>query len=139
MDYQTLTYDVADDIALITLNRPDVMNALNTQMRAEIQHAVAQAGRKAACRGVHRGRGARFVRARIWAIAAMAPEPTLSSRCVMNTHPMLRAITDCPVPTIAAVNGAAAGAGANLRLGRCGDRGGTRVFHASLYAHWPDP
>ena len=47
MDYQTITYAVADNIAVITLNRPDVMNALSTQMRAEITDAVRSGGREA--------------------------------------------------------------------------------------------
>ena len=49
MDYQTITYAVADNIAVITLNRPDVMNALSTQMRAEITDAVRTGGREARC------------------------------------------------------------------------------------------
>jgi len=45
MPYETIRYTCEDDIALITLNRPDVMNALNTQMRAEILDAVRRACR----------------------------------------------------------------------------------------------
>ena len=47
MDYQTLLVDVSDGLAIVTLNRPDKMNALTTQMRAEITHAVQTAGREA--------------------------------------------------------------------------------------------
>ena len=47
MIYETLTYGIDHDIAVITLNRPTVMNALNTQMRAEITHAMRQAGQAA--------------------------------------------------------------------------------------------
>lgn len=47
MNYQTLTYIVtAEGIAIVTLNRPDKMNALNVQMRAEIAHAVTRAGKE---------------------------------------------------------------------------------------------
>ena len=34
MDYQTISYTVNDNVAVVTLNRPDVMNAMNSQMRA---------------------------------------------------------------------------------------------------------
>ena len=43
MDYQAISFVVENDIALLTLNRPDVMNALSTQMRAEITHEIGRA------------------------------------------------------------------------------------------------
>ncbi|MBT5301550.1 MAG: 2-(1,2-epoxy-1,2-dihydrophenyl)acetyl-CoA isomerase, partial [Tateyamaria sp.] len=46
MNYDTITFSLEDGIAAITLNRADVMNALNTQMRAEITHAVTESGTK---------------------------------------------------------------------------------------------
>ena len=49
MDYQTLTYELTDGLAVVTMNRPDKMNALTTQMRAEIEHAFTQAGKDARC------------------------------------------------------------------------------------------
>lgn len=115
MDYQTLTYDVTDDIATITLNRPDVMNAMNTQMRAEIQHAVSQGGRAARV-VVLTGAGRAFCSGQDLGDrgdgSGADPEQSLRD----EYEPMLHAIFDCSVPTIAAVNGAAAGAGANLAL-----------------------
>ena len=115
MNYQTITLDIDNDLAVLTLNRPDVMNALNTQMRAEIDNAVRVAGEEARalvitgagrafCSGQDLGDGANP--------AAIDLERTLRD----EYEPMLRRIFDCPVPTIAAVNGAAAGAGANLAL-----------------------
>ncbi|WP_292287037.1 enoyl-CoA hydratase-related protein [Marivita sp.] len=115
MNYQTITFDITDDIATITLNRPDVMNALNTQMRAEITDAVQEGGRAARV-VVLTGAGKSFCSGQDLgdrtSTANLDLERTLRDEYV----PMLRAIFDCPVPTISAVNGAAAGAGANLAL-----------------------
>ena len=114
MDYQTIKFELNDNIAVITLDRPDVMNALSTQMRAEIQHAVKEGGRTACC-VVLTGAGRAFCSGQDLGDNSgnsFDLEQTLRD----EYEPMLRAIYDCPVPTIAAVNGAAAGAGANLAL-----------------------
>ncbi|WP_299148448.1 enoyl-CoA hydratase-related protein [uncultured Tateyamaria sp.] len=115
MNYETLTYDLTDGVALITLNRPDVMNALTTQMRAEIEVAVTEAG-KVARVVVLTGAGRAFCSGQDLGDRANAANLDLERTLRDEYTPMLNAIVDCPVPTIAAVNGAAAGAGANLAL-----------------------
>ncbi|RYH03019.1 2-(1,2-epoxy-1,2-dihydrophenyl)acetyl-CoA isomerase [Salipiger sp. IMCC34102] len=117
MPYETLTVDIRDGIVAISMNRPEKMNALNTRMRAEITQAVADApnhGRVV----VLTGTGRAFCSGQDLDLkegAKLDLEATLRDEYV----PMLRAIVDCPLPTICAVNGPAAGAGANLAL--CAD------------------
>ena len=115
MQYETIQYDLTDDVATVTLNRPDVMNALNTQMRAEITDAVRQGGREARV-VVLTGSGRAFCSGQDLGDRANAANIDLERTLRDEYVPMLRAIYDCPVPTISAVNGAAAGAGANLAL-----------------------
>ncbi len=115
MKYQTLTYVLEDGVALITLNRPDVMNALTTQMRAEIEVAVREGAQEARV-VVLTGAGRAFCSGQDLGDRANAADLDLERTLRDEYAPMLRAITECPVPTIAAVNGAAAGAGANLAL-----------------------
>lgn len=115
MNYDTLTYSRENDIALITMNRADVMNALNTQMRAEITHAFQRGARKARVI-VLTGAGRAFCSGQDLGDRANAGNLDLERTLRDEYEPMLRAIIDCPIPTIAAVNGAAAGAGANLAL-----------------------
>ena len=115
MDYQTLQIAHQDGYAVITLNRAEVKNALNTQMRAELLHAFKAAAKDARAI-VYTGAGDAFCSGQdlsdAKSIASVNLERTLRDEYV----PLLRAIFDCPLPTIAAVNGAAAGAGANLAL-----------------------
>ncbi len=115
MDYQTITLDIADGVALLTLSRPNVMNALNTQMRAEITHAVRAAETDARVL-VMTGAGRAFCSGQDLGDAGSAAEMDLERVLRDEYLPMLRAITESRLPTIAAVNGAAAGAGANLAL-----------------------
>ncbi|WP_323769211.1 enoyl-CoA hydratase-related protein [Antarctobacter sp.] len=115
MQYDMITYGVAEDVATVTLNRPDVMNALNTQMRAEITDAVARGGREARV-VVLTGSGKSFCSGQDLGDRANAANLDLERTLRDEYVPMLKAIYDCPVPTISAVNGAAAGAGANLAL-----------------------
>ena len=113
MEFQTIALEIADGVATLTLMRPERRNALNTRMRAEISAAIRIAQEQARvlvmtgsgdsfCSGQDLGDGT----------GAMDVERVLREEYT----PMVRAIFDCPIPTIAAVNGAAAGAGANLAL-----------------------
>jgi 2-(1,2-epoxy-1,2-dihydrophenyl)acetyl-CoA isomerase len=90
------------------------MNALNAQMRAEILNAVRRAGETARVL-VLTGEGRAFCAGQDLADRPLA-ELDLERTLREEYEPMLMAIYDCPVPTISAVNGAAAGAGANLAL-----------------------
>lgn len=115
MDYQAISLTIENDIATVTLNRPDVMNALSTQMRAELLHVLREAPKNARVL-VITGAGRAFCSGQDLgdrtSIGSADLERTLRDEYV----PMLRALYDCPVPTISAVNGPAAGAGANLAL-----------------------
>ena len=115
MDYQTIALDISESIAVLTLNRADKMNALNTQMRAEIAHAAQEAGRNAKVL-VLTGAGGAFCSGQDLSDQANLGNLDMERTLRDEYLPMLKAIYDCPIPTISAVNGAAAGAGANLAL-----------------------
>ncbi len=115
MEYSTIRYNLRGDVAVITMNRPEVMNALNSQMRAEVTHAFGAAAKEARS-VVLTGKGKAFCSGQDLGDRANAANLNLERTLRDEYLPMIRAITDCPVPTIAAVNGAAAGAGANLAL-----------------------
>lgn len=104
----------AGGVRVITLNRPEVMNAMNGAMRAGVTAGLRGAGEARVVLITGAGRG--FCAGQDL-VDAGSPE-TLDLEAVLNEEyvPMLRAIRDCPVPVIAAVNGVAAGAGANLAL-----------------------
>ncbi len=115
MDYETILFELQDDIATLTLNRPDKMNALNTQMRAEIAHAVKDSEKKARVL-VITGAGRAFCSGQDLGDRANAANLDLERTLRDEYQPMLEAIQNCAIPTICAVNGPAAGAGANLAL-----------------------
>lgn len=115
VDYETLRYEVLANVAIITLNRPDVMNALNAQMRAEITHAVKAAEAEARV-VVLTGEGRAFCSGQDLGDGGSAARLDLERTLRDEYVPMLKAIFDCKIPTISAVNGPAAGAGANLAL-----------------------
>ncbi|GHA40987.1 2-(1,2-epoxy-1,2-dihydrophenyl)acetyl-CoA isomerase [Amylibacter ulvae] len=115
MQYSEILYAVENDIATITLNKPDAMNGLTTQMRAELLHAFRRAPSEARVI-VYTGAGRGFCSGQDLGDAGSVEEIELEGTLRDEYEPLLRAIYDCPVPTIAAVNGPAAGAGANLAL-----------------------
>ncbi len=115
MDYKTLIVPGAEGVGTITLNRPTLMNALNAQMRAEILHAVRDLGARMRVL-VLTGAGRAFCSGQDLGGGTPVDQLDLERILREEYEPMLRAIAECPVPVITAVNGAAAGAGANLAL-----------------------
>ncbi len=115
MQYQTIMLEIAEGVGVVTLNRPEVRNALNTRMRAELTHAVRAAGQQARV-VVLTGAGQAFCSGQDLGDRVNATNVNLERTLRDEYEPMLTEITQCPVPVIAAVNGAAAGAGANLAL-----------------------
>ncbi len=113
MNHQTIAVTHQDGVTRIALNRPEVMNALNRVMRAEITAALGDLPQGARC-VVLTGTGRAFCSGQDLsdASAGLDVERVLRE----EYEPMLAAITGAPVPVIAAVNGIAAGAGANLAL-----------------------
>ncbi|WP_193141087.1 MULTISPECIES: enoyl-CoA hydratase-related protein [unclassified Meridianimarinicoccus] len=115
MDFQTIDLSIEDHIARLTLNRPDVKNALNAQMRAEIPAAIRIAQDNARVL-VMTGAGDAFCSGQDLGDGSGAVNLDIERVLRDEYVPMLRAIFDCPIPTVSAVNGTAAGAGANLAL-----------------------
>ncbi len=115
MEYTTIKLEIDEGLAVLTLNRPDKMNALNTQMRAEMADAVLRAGREARVL-VMTGAGRAFCSGQDLGDRRGGGTVDLEQTLRDEYEPLLRAIVDIPIPVIAAVNGAAAGAGANIAL-----------------------
>ncbi|TRD22981.1 enoyl-CoA hydratase-related protein [Palleronia caenipelagi] len=116
MDYKAIELSLTDGVAVITLNRPESKNALNTQMRSEITHALKAMAKQARCI-VLTGAGGCFCSGQDLTDAESFGALDLESTLRDEYEPMLHALVNSPVPTIAAVHGPAAGAGANLALG----------------------
>ena len=115
MGFRELRYEVTDGVAVITLNRPAVMNALSSVLRRELLAAIARAEREARVI-VLTGAGRGFCSGQDLGDVDLS---TLDLEAVLREEyePLLMAIANSPLPVIAAVNGVAVGAGANLALG----------------------
>ncbi len=113
-DFETVRYAVDQGVALITLNRPAVMNAFNGQMRRELLAAVRRAIDDAGARVVVlTGEGRGFSAG---ADLADGVPPLVQQQIDEEYKPVLMAISEAPKPFISAVNGAAAGIGSSFAM-----------------------
>lgn len=115
MTNETITFDLSADVAILTLNRPEVMNALTSALRGELLDAIARAAQSARVL-VLTGAGRAFCAGQDLGVATKLGAADMERLLRDEYEPLLNAIYDCPIPTICAVNGAAVGAGANLAL-----------------------
>lgn len=110
-----LLIDHVDGVAVLTLNRPEAMNALSGSLARDLDAAVTDCIRDDATRAIlltATGRG-------FCAGADLSEKlPTDPGQSVLETwyHPLVRNLRACPLPIVAAVNGVAAGAGMSLAL-----------------------
>jgi 2-(1,2-epoxy-1,2-dihydrophenyl)acetyl-CoA isomerase len=119
MSYETILFTVDRGVARLTLNRPDKLNSFNTQMHADVRHALGNLNRTDARVMVLTGAGRGFCAGQDLADRAVAPGAQgadLGASIELYYNPLVLALQHLPMPVIAAVNGVAAGAGANIAL-----------------------
>lgn len=121
MEFETVTYHLADSVATITMNRPDTLNALSMQLTEDLHTAFQRVTEDKARAVVFTGNGRAFCAGgdlremqAMWEkegrIEAFLEDPLAA------LHNVIRVMRETPVPIIAAVNGVCAGAGVNFAL-----------------------
>jgi 2-(1,2-epoxy-1,2-dihydrophenyl)acetyl-CoA isomerase len=120
MAYDHILYESRGGVGRLTLNRPDRLNSFNDAMHAEVRDALAAARGDASVRVLLlTGAGRGFCAGQDLSDRAVAPGGAavdLGASIERNYKPLVLALRSMPVPTVCAVNGVAAGAGANLAL-----------------------
>lgn len=117
MDFKTLRYAVANGVATITLNRPDVYNALNDEITYELQDALKAVAKDAAVRVVVlTGAGKAFCSGQDLKASAATPNRSFQESLHKRYNPIIRAMRQLPKPIVCRLNGVAAGAGCSLAL-----------------------
>jgi len=121
MSFETVKYELNEAVAIITLNRPDALNALSLQLTKDLRSAIEKAVSDKARAVVLTGEGRAFCSGgdlremqMMWQkegrIEAFLEEP------LKALHDVIRLIRETPIPFVAAVQGVCAGAGTNFAL-----------------------
>jgi 2-(1,2-epoxy-1,2-dihydrophenyl)acetyl-CoA isomerase len=115
--FETILFSVDDGVARLTLNRPDRLNSFTVQMHGEVAQALEQVADARVLVLTGAGRG--FCAGQDLSDRAVAPGGDgvdLGESLENRYNPLIRKLTSLPMPVICAVNGVAAGAGANIAL-----------------------
>ncbi|MCF6216615.1 MAG: 2-(1,2-epoxy-1,2-dihydrophenyl)acetyl-CoA isomerase PaaG [Emcibacter sp.] len=120
MSYKNIEFTITDGLACLTLNRPDSLNSFTADMHEEMRSAMAQVENDPTVRCLLlTGNGRGFCAGQDLNDRAVKPSGTrrdLSISVEENYNPLIKRLANLPLPVICAVNGVAAGAGANLAL-----------------------
>jgi 2-(1,2-epoxy-1,2-dihydrophenyl)acetyl-CoA isomerase len=120
MGEQSILFEIAAGIARITLNRPERLNSFNDVMHAQLREALAEVSNNEQVRVLLlTGTGRGFCAGQDLDDRRVAPDGSpvdLGSTLELNYRPLILTLRKLPIPVLCAVNGVAAGAGANLAL-----------------------
>ncbi|KZL18983.1 1,2-epoxyphenylacetyl-CoA isomerase [Pseudovibrio axinellae] len=118
---QSILVDVKDTYHVITLNRPDKLNSFNDEMHRALYAALEAADADESCRAIlltANGKGfcaGQDLGDRVKP-SADAPPPDLTQTIGAYYNPLIRKLSSLTIPVVCAVNGVAAGAGANIAM-----------------------
>lgn len=120
MTYENILFVIEEGIARLTLNRPDKLNSFNVAMHTELRDALDKVKAECSVRVlVLTGAGRGFCAGQDLSDRAVAPgggSVDLGESIKKYYGPLVRGLRSLPMPVLCAVNGVAAGAGANLAL-----------------------
>jgi 2-(1,2-epoxy-1,2-dihydrophenyl)acetyl-CoA isomerase len=119
VDYETILLEIADHAARLTLNRPDRLNSFTAQMHDEVSRALEKVSTSDARVLVLTGAGRGFCAGQDLADRAVSPGADgvdLGESLEKRYNPLIGRLTSLEMPVVCAVNGVAAGAGANIAL-----------------------
>ncbi len=120
MNYEQIRFESTDGIARITLNRPDRLNSFTTRMHEELRDVLSRVANDDGARVLLlTGAGRGFCAGQDLGDRAVAPGDApvdLGASIENNYRPLVLALHNLALPVVCAVNGVAAGAGANIAL-----------------------
>ena len=115
MSFKNIELAIAEGVATLTFNRPEKLNSFNTEMHAEVREALGQLQADASVRCLLiTGKGRGFCAGQD--LADEVASADIGGTVERDYNPLVRALTTLPMPVVCAVNGTAAGAGANIAL-----------------------
>lgn len=112
----SILFEIRNNVAVITLNRPDKLNSFNREMALALQKALDDCKNKEVRAVYITGAGKGFCAGQDLAEVVDPNGPKFNQILAEHYNPIIKKITELEKPVVAAVNGVAAGAGANLAL-----------------------
>ncbi len=117
MTYETLLLEIDANVALLTLNRPSVLNALNTTLLHELDHAIQELAADPAIRAIIlRGAGGKAFAAGADISELAALNPAQAEQHSLRIQQLFRRIETLPKPVLACIDGYALGGGCELAV-----------------------
>lgn len=117
MEYKFLLYTLTEGVATITLNRPEVYNALNDEITFELQDALKHVAKDDAVRVVVlTGAGKAFCSGQDLKASSTQEKRSFMDSLHKRYNPIVRAMRNLAKPIVGRINGVAAGAGCSLAL-----------------------